>query len=344
MLKLPASVLVVALASASCGGEDKSPQEKAAIDQVKTYVSTNLGELVAAASALCQAAPAPDADGWSAARDGAAVDAMKASWRKARVAYERVEGAIAVLFPELDVSTDERYDGFVSELGPDSDLFDDEGVTGMHAIERILWADSPRPEVVAFEKALMGYRAAATPANAAEATAFETSLCARLVADTTKMRDQFKPLALDPATAYRGVIGSMEEQLEKVTLAASGEEESRYANETLADMRANVDGGKATHAAFRSWLLASAEGMAVDAKIAAGFARIDAAYAAHPGPQLPPVPASWSSVMPSPADLMTPFGKLFALIEKESDPEEASALVADMEKAAKAMGIPVLPE
>jgi iron uptake system component EfeO len=269
---------------------------------------------------------------------------MKAEWRKARVAYEHVEGAIAVLFPELDVATDERYDGFLTELGPDDNLFDGQGVTGIHAIERILWSDAPRAEVVAFEKELKGYKAAALPASMTEAGDFKSKLCSKLVADATKMRDDFKPLALDPATAYRGVIGSMEEQLEKVTLAASGEEESRYADETLADMRANVEGGVATHGAFRAWLRASKDGAAIDDRITAGFLRINTAYAETPGRKLPPVPASWSSVNPSAADLATPFGKLYTLLKQESDAAAAGTVVNDMGKAAEAMGIPVLPE
>jgi iron uptake system component EfeO len=333
----PARYVVAAALSALCllgcgSDEEGSPRDKAIAD-VKAYVSSNLDDLVASTSALCAAAPAADADGWNATADASAISTMKDSWRKARVAYEHVEGAIAVLFPELDVATDERYDGFLTELGPDDNLFDDQGVTGIHAVERILWSDAPRAEVVAFEKEIKGYKVAAFPANMAEAGDFKSKLCNRLVVDSTKMRDQFKPLALEPATAYRGVIGSMEEQLEKITLAASGEEESRYADETLADMRANVEGGKATHAAFRAWLRESKDGPA-----------IDDAYAANAGRKLPPVPPSWSSVTPSTADLMTPFGQLYTLLKKESDPEAAGTVVNDMGKAAEAMGIPVLPE
>jgi hypothetical protein len=49
-------------------------------------------------------------------------------------------------------------------------------------------------------------------------------------------------------------------------------------------------------------------------------------------------------VTPSTADLMTPFGQLYTLLKKESDPEAAGTVVNDMGKAAEAMGIPVLPE
>ena len=116
-----------------------------------------------ASIALRAAAPAPDADGWNDTADAAAVNAMKTQWAAARSAYEQVEGAIAVLFPDYDVSTDERYDGFLADTGPDADLFDGTGVTGVHAIERILWAGHAPADVVAFESTLTGYVAASFP-------------------------------------------------------------------------------------------------------------------------------------------------------------------------------------
>ena len=340
------ALAAMALPLAACGDGNESgagagtPRDQA-IAEVKQHHSSNLDALVSAAQAIQAAAPAPDADGWNATKDTQAVTAMRDAWRKARVAYERVEGAIATLFPELDVATDERYDGFLADTGPDTNLFDGKGVTGVHAIERILWADSTRPEVVSFEKELKGYQAAAFPTTMQEAADFKNGLARQLVDDAIKMRDQFKPLALDVSAAFHGVIGSVEEQLEKVTLAATGEEESRYANETLADMRANIEGGVATHKAFRTWLLSTPDGAALDKKINDGFDRLNAAYAARPGAKLPPVPATWSSVMPSSTDLATDFGQLYAALAKESDPDDADSLVSHMNAAAKAMGIPV---
>ncbi len=127
----------------------------------------------------------------SAATDAPAILELKTSWKRARIAYEHIEGAIAVLFPELDVSTDERYDGFVAEA-VDEDLFDDQGVTGIHAIERILWSDAIPGPGLQFEQALPGnaYRAARFPGSRAEAQAFKDKLCGRLLADVTTMRDR----------------------------------------------------------------------------------------------------------------------------------------------------------
>jgi len=127
-----------------------SPQDMAKTT-VKDSIARELTELTAAARALQSAAPAPDADGWTQSADAASVTRMKTEWKRMRVAYERVEGAIAVLFPETDVAIDERYDGFVSERA-DANLFDGEGVTGMHAIERILWSNEIPERVRTFDR------------------------------------------------------------------------------------------------------------------------------------------------------------------------------------------------
>ncbi|GMU60020.1 MAG: hypothetical protein AMXMBFR34_17830 [Myxococcaceae bacterium] len=326
---------VAALAVLACG----QPPQDTALLKTKAYVQENLDVLHQSAAALCDAAPV---GAWSGAGDRAAIDTMKGHWKEARVAYERVEGAIAVLFPELDAATDERYDGFL-ESQPDTNLFDDQVVTGVHGIERILWADMIPAEVVTFEQGLGSkYVAAAFPATAQEAQDFKTKLCARLVRDVKTMKDDFAPLALDTPAAFRGVIGSMEEQVEKTSFAATGEEESRYAQHTLADMRANLAGAMTTYDAFAPWLLSLGKAD-LDARLRAGFARMKAGYDAVPGEALPRPPATWSSLNPSAGDRMTPFGKLYTLVADETDPTRQGALVKDLTEAAEALGIPRLP-
>ncbi len=311
--------------------------EAQAVLDVKALTDTELGALADAALAIQSAAPAPDADGWGAGETAA----MESAWKDARGAYERVEGAIAVLFPDLDAATDERYDGFIAE-GPDDDLFDGEHVTGVHAVERIVWADRHPEWVVAFEANLPNYTPAAFPADEAQATAFRDGLCQRLVDDTTSMRDQFEPLALDPAAAFRGVIGSMAEQYEKTALASTGEDESRYAQHTLGDMRANLDGGLATYEAFAPWLVAEG-GEAIDAEIRAGFARVQAGYDTIGGDAIPAVPETWNPDAPSEADLATEYGQLWQLLSTEADPTIEGSLVERMTAAADLLGIEQLP-
>jgi len=333
--------LTFALSLGACQpADDTSPQDEATL-AVKAAVETELGNLHDAAVALRDAAPAPDDDGWSVSADADAVGSMRTHWSEARIGYERIEGAIAVLFPDLDAATDERYDGFL-ESAPDDDLFDGEGVIGVHAIERILWADEHPPETVTFEMALDGYQPAAYPADATQATAFKDELAQRLVDDVAQMQSSFEPLALDPAAAYSGVVGSMAEQLEKVELAATGEDESRYADHTLADMRANLEGGRELYEAFVPWLTSEPGGDALHEQIMAGFARIEAGYEEHAGDGVPPVPEGWSAE-PSDELRATPYGQLFGLLEHEADPEADDSLVRAMIDAAKLMDIPVAP-
>jgi iron uptake system component EfeO len=325
------------LTFAACGG---TPQERA-VDEVKAYVEVELETLRTAAEALQAAAPSPDVDGWNTRSDADAVDAMKVHWREARVAYERIEGAIAVLFPDLDAATDERYDGFLAE-GADTNLFDGEGVIGVHAIERIVWADVHPQAVVDFESSLPGYTPAAFPADSAQASAFKDGLCQRLIDDVGAMQEGFGPLALDPTAAYEGVVGSMAEQVEKVVLGATGESESRYADHTLADMGANLEGGHTLFAAFGPWL----EDVGADGekeRVDQGFDRVTDLYAGYSGNGLPAVPATWDPVDPSPADLNTPYGLLWTSLSAEADPNREGSLVGDMIGAASALGLEINP-
>ncbi len=66
-----ARVALLALASLSvaCGDPGPADPRQAALAAVKSALTADLASLVASARALQSAAPAPDADGWSAARD-----------------------------------------------------------------------------------------------------------------------------------------------------------------------------------------------------------------------------------------------------------------------------------
>lgn len=325
------------------GGETaRLPPERRVTLEVKAYLESEMAALERAARELRAAAPAPDADGWSARADADAVRRMRAAWGRMRDAYEHIEAGVTVLFPETDVAIDARYEGF-AEHGRDDDPFDGDGVTGMHAVERILWADEVPPAVVAFERSLREgtvYVAPSYPADARQAAAFRDGLLRRLVDDVAGMRRAFVPLALDPAAAYRGVVSSMREQHEKVDLAATAEEESRYARRTLADMRANLDGGRALFAHFHPWLQQSGHG-ATAAAIDARLARIQARYAALPGDALPPVPPGWDPDHPTEAQRATTYGELHAFLGAESDPDRAGSLADLMVRAGQALGIEV---
>jgi iron uptake system component EfeO len=216
-------------------------------------------------------------------------------------------------------------------------------VIGIHAVERILWADSHPAYVVTFESALTGYVPAAFPVSDQEATDYRDLLVQRLVDDVGTMQSGFEPLALDAAAAYEGVVGSMAEQVEKVALAATGEDESRYAQHTLADMRANLAGGLAIYESFSAWVVSEDGGEELDAELRDGFSRVSAAYDALPGDAVPAVPATWNPDALSEADLATEYGQLWALLSAEADPATDGSLVERMVAAAATIGIEIVP-
>jgi iron uptake system component EfeO len=310
---------------------------------------TQLQTLAAAAVDLQAAAPLPPDRGWDAKKDAAAIAAMKAAWIRARTAYESVEGALAPLFPDVDVSIDARYDDFLAQLEPegDKDLFDDKGVTGMHAIERILYSDVTPQRVITFEEALPGYVPAAFPATAAQAAELKSKLCGKLVADAGTLLTEWTPADIDAAIAFQGLISLMNEQREKVQKASSNEEESRYSQRTMADLRDNLAGARVAYAFFQPWITSKAspgaptlEGRTIDGTIEAGFAELDGAYRRIHGDSIPVPPVTWSAESPSPADLETPFGQLYTLVDAAVDPTRDGSVVAQMNDAAAVLGFP----
>ena len=334
------TLIAVASALAACGKGDDAQRARVELG-MKEQLETQVTAFRKAAEELELAAPRPQGRGWDMSQDAQAVTAMKEAWTRGRVAYELVEGALAPLFPQSDIATDARYDDALATLGDagDPDPFDAEGVTGMHAIERILWADRVPPDVLAFEKALPGYRPAARPSSEAEARAFKSRLAHRLVTDVAALEAQLAPIELDIAFVFRGLMDLTREQLEKVDRAATGREESRYAQTTLRDLRANRAGCLAAYQLFQPWLLAR-DKRALDARVLAGFERLRVAYDALPGDALPRPPAGWSSLDPRPEHAGTPFGNLFTIVQRETDDANDASLSASLMAVADALSLP----
>lgn len=339
-------LLVPALALAACssGGDDASSAPKTDA-QFESEVTKGMHDsLLVDIKSLNQAAKAigaaaPD-HAWDADDDADAIAAMTAAWLDARAAYERTEGALAPLFPDIDGAIDARYDDFLADLGDEGDqnLFDNEGVTGMHAIERILFAHDIPASVVTLEASLPGYKAAAWPATDEEALGFKEQLVAQLVTDTARLQKDWTPQVIDLDGAYGGLISLMNEQREKVNKAASEEEESRYAQRTMADIRDNLAGTVKIYGLFRPWLLSKDEGDAIDADVQASFDALDAAYSEVTGDAIPQPPKDWSSESPSDKDLATPFGKLYTAVQGSVDPNVAGSAVDGMNRAAVKLG------
>jgi iron uptake system component EfeO len=309
---------------------------------------SEMDELIAAITELQSSAPVTPGRGWDATKDAAAIDASRKAWIRARTAYEHIEGAIAPIFPDIDFTLDARYDDFMAELAPSGDPtpFDGKGATGLHMLERVLWSDSIPPSVVASEKALPGYVAAAFPATEADSTAFRDQLCAKAIADATTLRKQWAGSSPDVAAAFQGLVSLMNEQREKVNKAAAGAEESRYSQRTLTDLRGNLEGTKKIYALFQPWLTsrtsddATKDGKKIDAAITGGFDQLSTMYAGIAGEALPLPPATWSAETPSDSDLQTPFGKLYSGVKTAVDPTVDASLGTEMNLAAALLGFP----
>ncbi len=231
----------------------------------------------------------------------------------------------------------------IAQLGPDGDpyLFDDVGMVGLDAVERILWADSIPQGVVDYEMTLGGYRAAAFPATEQEATDFKTKLCARLVADATSLLQGWTGATLDVGGAYDGLVSLVAEQREELDRATTNSMESRYSQRTMDDLRANLEGVEDMYGLFRPWLATKAGGSEIDGDIEALFARVDALYAGVNGDALPPPPPTWSATNPSIEDLQTAYGQLYEGLAQTTDPARPGTLVSRMNAAATLLAMPV---
>jgi iron uptake system component EfeO len=124
-----------------------------------------------------------------------------------------------------------------------------------------------------------------------------------------------------------------------VRLGTTGQSESRYAGHTLADMRANLEGGRAVLEAFATEVEALPDGSERLRRLREGFSELEEAYRAIEGDDLPPVPEGFDPDAPSDAHLATPYGRLFARLARDSDPEVAGSLAHTLRETGLAMGI-----
>jgi iron uptake system component EfeO len=283
--------------------------------------------------------------------DAAAITAMKTAWTGCRAAYEHIEGATAPIFPDIDATIDSRYDDFLAAL-PDGDsyLFDDMGVTGMHAVERILYSNVTPARVVAYESTLTGYVASAFPSTAQEASDFKAKLAQKQIIDAQALETGWENAkTYDLGAAFQGLVSLMNEQQEKVDKASSNQEESRYSQTTMLDIRNNLAGTERVYALFQPWIQSkpaaadggsTEDGKAIDAAIEAGFATLEGLYGSVQSDAIPQPPDTWSSVTPSDADKATPFGMLYEGVHQAVDPNQPGSVVAEMNAAAVLLGFP----
>jgi iron uptake system component EfeO len=299
----------------ACGESDGDYASDVA-SQMHEALTVDLHQLVVSAQALQDAAPLPQGRGWDAQADFVAIAQMKNEWLRARAAYEHVEGAVAPMFPALDVALDSRYEEQLA--GGDAYAFDDQGVVGLDAVERIVWSDVTPPATVAFESALPGYALGAFPSTEKEAADFKNVLCAKLVADAKALEAGWSARSIDVEIAYGGLVSLMTEQSSEIMNASKGAEESRYSQSTLNDLRSNVEGVEALYGIFRPWIATKDGGEEADEKIEAGFVGLDVLYGTIEGDALP-------------ADA-TAYGALLVTVTAAVDPKLDGSITNEMTK------------
>jgi iron uptake system component EfeO len=333
------AALVVFGALAACADKTDADYRADIVAAMHDSIIDDLDAMIVAARNLQAAAPNR---AWNATRDADAIRDMHEAWKRLRRAWEHIEGAIGALFPELDEQVDGRYEELLGS--GDGNPFDDLGVIGMHAIERILYSRSIRPEVVSFESALPGYKEAAYPATDDEAVAFRTELVQLLIDDVTALRKQWQPAVIDIGTAYHGLAGLMSEQKEKVELAITGEEESRYANITLFDLRCNLEGTQKVYGLFRDWIHSKTSGPNSDTALREKFLELETLYQLTGDDALPAAPEDWRPGAPTPANLATPFGTLWKSVREQVDPHNSGSVVYEMNQIATLLDLPTFVE
>jgi iron uptake system component EfeO len=329
--------------SSGSGGEPTSDaQFQLQVTQgMHDSLQDDLNALVNAAKALQSDAPDKPWD-----ENDPAVPAMEADWIAARHAYEHVEGATAPIYPDIDLSIDGRVEDFgpagSGALTAMSDMFSDQGMTGLHAVERILYKSVTPMSVVTYEMGLGYAPPQAYPASQQDADDFKNKLCAKIVADATSLLNQWQPKVADIGSSFQGLTSLMNEQKEKVTKAGLDQEESRYSQRTMDDLRENLSGTIKIYGVFSPWIKSKSGGTDIDSKINASFDDLQTVYnsSQYAGVAFPKPPADWSDVSPTAADLMTTFGQLYTAVANTVDPTNPNSTVSEMNDAATLCGLP----
>jgi hypothetical protein len=160
-----------------------------------------------------------------------------------------------------------------------------------------------------------------------------------LVTDTQALLNQWKIKAIDLSAVFTGLTGLMSSQAEKVGLAAMDQQESRYSQTTMADLRSNLSGTRDVYDLFSDWLATKVSGTTLDKNAMAAFDRLAAQYQLVTGDAIPDPPAGWANP-PSPDQSLTPFGALYITVTDEADPSRSGSAVDTMNQVAHTLGLP----
>lgn len=309
-------------------------------DEAHSFLVGELSLLSDSAATLQSFTAAPDSNGWNISDDREAVFTMKQQWKNAGLGYQRVAGTLAVRFPELHASIDQSFEDAVT-IEDDANFFDDVGFRGLHAIERTLFSDTAGDAVLSFEQGVgdaftpSRYVPPSFPTTLTQSEDFKSRLVQRLVDDSAALSASFASADLGLADIMAGVTASLQLQALQVSVDGDGQDHSRYAHNTLDDMRANLDSSVALFAVFDALFEAqSVRGAELKDQIHAAFDSVAAAYDGVAGAALPPVPTTWNAASPLAADLDTDFGTLFVVLSRAIDPQDEASLSSLLHKGA----------
>ncbi|MFO0760153.1 MAG: imelysin family protein [Byssovorax sp.] len=337
------ALLVPFLGGAGCSADNDLVLADAALDAQaaadgKAYLVDRVEALHDHLEALCKAAPAPAADGWVSPRDTPAIQAMRASWHEARRAHQALEGVLLLHFPDLAASLDGSYEDALA-AGPDPELVDDRGFTGLHAIERILWADRMPAGVAKEEAALPGALPAAFPSTEEQAIDFRDELCAGAVHDAEELEAAIEGLPLGSPEIQAIARELVEIQADRVIEAGEGHPSSPYAGRSLLDLTDGLAAARAMHEVFLPWLATKAEGPHVAAEAADAFDRLAMRYMAAGVDALPAPPSGWSDTAYNDEQLQSPFGLIFMAVMNETNLGIDGSVAHSVEEAGALLGV-----
>jgi len=160
---------------------------------------------------------------------------MKGAWQRGRAAWERSEGVLAALFPDLDQSMDARYEDFSDARAARAQWDPDRSTAAesralQHRAHRVPARHSGHPSSRA-EATLAGAQPAAWPRPRGSG-AVQQGLVGRWSVIHSPWSDAWAPDAVDLHARVRRAHWADERASREVSLAGLQLDESRYSQRT----------------------------------------------------------------------------------------------------------------
>ncbi len=302
----------------SCDGGDHEHNSSTLTTAMQGFMRTHVGRLDTALGELAMAAPRGHA--WLQESDKAALLAMRAAWKSAHAEALAVGVPLEYIFPAQAQHLDRSWEREALTLMgmPDPNPFDDQGVVGLHAIERVLWGPESSGEVLAFERKDAAYFPALAPATAADADDFANLLVGKVRAHAAAWLKVSPALGYDQGFVVKSITDEVAGAFRTVITAASpGESESRYSRSTALALGQQISAVGDLWTLLRPTLPKTSKATDI-AAVDMAYARLVALRPAPGADELPLAPPTWNPFHATPEDLASPYGKLYVAMEREA--------------------------